>query len=162
MADHASRNLHNLLVKRPEFDQGDYVAAMKGAVSDEDGVLLESFKHETSEPAMSGSTVAACFVNLTKGELVVANLGDSHVILAERDPKTEYPYHIVGAGLLAPHWVLSSADNSRISDVSPRLTSPTCPVNEPVSKKQAALSTHGAGPLVSVSAPLEEHTATKH
>lgn len=45
---------------------------------------------------MSGSTVAVCLINLTVGELVVSNLGDSHVILAERDPKTEYPYHIVG------------------------------------------------------------------
>lgn len=101
VADHASRNLHHLLAKRAEFDQGDYVAAIKGALSDEDGILLETFKHETAEPAMSGSTVATCFVNLTKGELVVSNLGDSHVILAERDPKTEHPYHIVrGASAL--------------------------------------------------------------
>jgi serine/threonine protein phosphatase PrpC len=50
---------------------------------------------ESVEPAVSGSTVAVCLINLTAGELVVSNLGDSHVILAERDPKTEYPYHIV-------------------------------------------------------------------
>jgi hypothetical protein len=45
---------------------------------------------------MSGSTAAICLINLTEGELVVSNLGDSHVLLAERDPKTECPYHIVG------------------------------------------------------------------
>lgn len=60
-----------------------------------DGELLETFKHKTSEPAMSGSTVAVCFVNLTTGDFIVSNLGDSCVILAERDPKTDRPYHIV-------------------------------------------------------------------
>lgn len=68
---------------------------MKAALADEDGVLLDNFMRESVEPAVSGSTVAVCLINLTAGELVVSNLGDSHVILAERDPKTEYPYHIV-------------------------------------------------------------------
>lgn len=95
VSDHASKNLHKLLTKRSEFDDGDYVAAMKAALADEDGILLDSFRVETSEPAVSGSTVAACLMNLTKGELVVSNLGDSHVILAERNPQTEHPYHIV-------------------------------------------------------------------
>ncbi|CAL5872650.1 uncharacterized protein PFLUO_LOCUS6916 [Penicillium psychrofluorescens] len=94
VSEHASRNLHHILAKRPEFDQGDYVAAIRGALSDMDGELLETFKHKTSEPAMSGSTVAVCFVNLTTGDFIVSNLGDSCVILAERDPKTDRPYHI--------------------------------------------------------------------
>lgn len=68
---------------------------MKGALANEDGLLLDRFMRESVEPAVSGSTVAMCLINLTTGELVVSNLGDSHVILAERDPKTEYPYHIV-------------------------------------------------------------------
>lgn len=95
VADHASKNLHRLLAKQPEFDQGDYVAAIKAALSEEDGLLLDNFKIDSAEPAVSGSTVAVCFMNLTKGELVVSNLGDSHVILAERNPQTEHPYHIV-------------------------------------------------------------------
>lgn len=95
VSDHAKRNLHVLLAKRPEFDTGDYEGAMKGALSDEDAVLLESYKGETTEPAIAGSTVAICLLNLTKGDLVVGNLGDSHVILAERDPRTGQPYHIV-------------------------------------------------------------------
>ncbi|KAF3386243.1 Protein phosphatase [Penicillium rolfsii] len=94
VADHASKNLHNLLAQRPELQRRDYAAAMKAALADEDGVLLDTFMRETVEPAVSGSTVAVCLINLTAGELVVSNLGDSHVILAERDPKTEYPYHI--------------------------------------------------------------------
>lgn len=71
---------------------------MKGALADEDGLLLARFMRESVEPAVSGSTVAICLINLTTGELIVSNLGDSHVILAERDPKTEYPYHIVWSG----------------------------------------------------------------
>ncbi|KAF4217368.1 hypothetical protein CNMCM8980_007928 [Aspergillus fumigatiaffinis] len=94
VSDHASRNLHLLLAKRPEFDQGDYEAAIRGALIDEDAVLLDTFNNLTTEPAVSGSTVALCFVNLTKGDLVVANLGDSHVILAERDNRTDHPSQI--------------------------------------------------------------------
>lgn len=97
VSEHASRNLHLIFAKRPEFDKGDYEGAIKGALTDEDGVLLNNFKTKTNEPAISGSTVAICFVNLTKGEMVVANLGDSHVILAERDPRSDHPYHIVSS-----------------------------------------------------------------
>ncbi|CEJ55917.1 hypothetical protein PMG11_02147 [Penicillium brasilianum] len=94
VADHASKNLHNLLAQRPELQRGDYAAAMRAALAEEDRLLLDNFMRESVEPAVSGSTVAVCLINLTTGELVVSNLGDSHVILAERDPKTEFPYHI--------------------------------------------------------------------
>lgn len=92
VSEHASQTLHHLLAKRPEFERGDYALAIKAALRDEDSLLLERFKYE---PAISGSTAAVSFINLTTGELVVSNLGDSHVILAERDPHTEHPYHIV-------------------------------------------------------------------
>lgn len=95
VAEHVSHKLHHLLAQRPEFARGDYVLAMKAALADEDGLLLEQFQRESAEPAISGSTAAVCLVNLTTGELVISNLGDSHVILAERDPHTERPYHIV-------------------------------------------------------------------
>lgn len=95
MAEHASKRLHGLIANRPEFKQGDYAGAIQGAFSEEDSLLFEKFKHESDEPAVSGSTAAICLINLTQGELVCSNLGDSHVILAERDPKTENPFHIV-------------------------------------------------------------------
>lgn len=95
VSEHACRNLHRIFAKRPEFDKGDYEGAIKAALTEEDGILLDNFKTRTTEPAISGSTVAICFVNLTKGEMVVANLGDSHVALAERDPRSDHPYHIV-------------------------------------------------------------------
>lgn len=87
--------MHELIVKRPEFGKGDYAGAIKGALSDEDNLLLENFKAEGEEAAFSGSTAAICLIDLTQGELIVSNLGDSHVILAERDPQTDHPYHIV-------------------------------------------------------------------
>ena len=95
VSEHARRNLHLLIAKRPEFDEGNYEEAIKGALTDEDNILLDNFKRDNTEPAVSGSTVAICFINLTKGEMVVANLGDSHVVLAERDPRNENPYRIV-------------------------------------------------------------------
>lgn len=96
--------MHFLLAKRPEFDKGDYEAAIKAALRDEDALLLESYRNETREPAVSGSTVALCFLNLSTGELVVANLGDSHAVLAERDPRTDTPFHIVSCP--PPFWLL--------------------------------------------------------
>ncbi|KAJ5550895.1 hypothetical protein N7535_001167 [Penicillium sp. DV-2018c] len=94
VSDHLKDSLHNLLAQRPEFEKDDWATAIKEALAQEDRILLERFKNESVEPAISGSTVAMCCINLTHGELVVSNLGDSHVILAERDPKTEHPYHV--------------------------------------------------------------------
>lgn len=88
-------------------------------------MLLDRFKNETAEPAISGSTVAVCCINLTQGELVASNLGDSHVILAERDPKTEHPYHVVR--ITPSNEKGSMADSKPPRDVSQRLTSPRCP-----------------------------------
>lgn len=96
VSEHVHKSLHHLLGQRPEFEQDDWAAAIKAALAEEDSILLDRFEHESAEPAISGSTVAMCCLNLTKGELMVSNLGDSHVILAERDRKTEHPYHIVG------------------------------------------------------------------
>ncbi|KAJ6138027.1 hypothetical protein N7471_004513 [Penicillium samsonianum] len=94
VSEQVNNSLHHLLGRRPEFERDDWAAAIKAALAEEDSILLDRFKYESAEPAISGSTVAICCVNLTKGELLVSNLGDSHVIFAERDPKTEHPYHI--------------------------------------------------------------------
>ena len=73
----------------------DYEAALKGALADEDALLLERIQDRSMEAAISGSTVALCFVNLSTGDLVVGNLGDSHAVLADRDPKTNLSYSVV-------------------------------------------------------------------
>ncbi|KAJ5789690.1 uncharacterized protein N7518_006701 [Penicillium psychrosexuale] len=94
VSDHVNGCLHHLIGRHPEFERGNWPAAIKASLAEEDSIMLDRFKHESAEPAISGSTVALCCINLSKGELVVSNLGDSHVILAERDRKTEHPYHI--------------------------------------------------------------------
>ncbi|KAJ5846656.1 Protein phosphatase 2C [Penicillium rubens] len=94
VSEHVKNSLHHLFGRRPEFEREDWAGAIKEALAEEDRILLDRFKYESVEPAVSGSTVAMCCINLTKGELFVSNLGDSHVILAERDPQTEHPYHI--------------------------------------------------------------------
>lgn len=87
--------MYKLIAKRPEFDAGDYEEAIKGALTDEDKILLDSVDSQSKEASVSGSTVAICLMNLTKGDLVVGNLGDSHIVLAERHPKSGEPYNIV-------------------------------------------------------------------
>ncbi|KAL1884599.1 hypothetical protein Plec18167_002189 [Paecilomyces lecythidis] len=94
VAEHARKNLPRLLVKRPEFEAGDYETAIREAFLDEDKILLDKFMSESTEPAITGSTVALCFANLTKGILVVGNLGDSHIVLAERDPSGDKPRNV--------------------------------------------------------------------
>lgn len=146
VSGHASKNLHKLLAKRSEFDDGDYTAAMKAALADEDGMLLDRFKAESKEPAVSGSTVAACLMNLTKGELVVSNLGDSHVILAERHPQTEHPYHIVRDKIHSPDTKVYQQLKDR-SAASLRPTSRRYLASARASRKLAVPLKCGAGSL---------------
>ncbi|KAL1985652.1 hypothetical protein VTN96DRAFT_7519 [Rasamsonia emersonii] len=89
VSEHVRRHLPNLLSSRPEFEDGDYETAIAKAFEDEDAILLENVMSNDTEPIVSGSTVAVCIVNLTKGVLVVGNVGDSHIMFAQRDPATE-------------------------------------------------------------------------
>lgn len=117
VAEHARQNLHLLLTRRPEFYRMDYEAALRGALADEDALLLERFQDKSMESAICGSTVAICFVNLSTGDLVVGNLGDSRAVLAERDPKTNLSYSIVSH----PHISFSSQE-SKTDPVQQSLT----------------------------------------
>ena len=123
------------------------MGAIKAAMSDEDCLLLDSFKYESAEPAIAGSTAAVCLVNLTQGELIVSNLGDSHVILAERDPQTDLPHHIVRGPL--------DQKGRRImthpSDDLRRHTSQKSPVNDNASRRLGDRSPYAMGQLGSVS-----------
>lgn len=90
VSEHVRQNLPNLLVKRPEFEKGDYEAAIVKAFEDEDALLLRSVMEENPGPVIAGSTVALCLVNLTKGVMVSGNVGDSHIFLARRDEGSEF------------------------------------------------------------------------
>ncbi|QKX62799.1 uncharacterized protein TRUGW13939_09964 [Talaromyces rugulosus] len=89
VSEHVRQNILRLLVERPEFSQGDYEIAITKAFAEEDALLLKHAMDEDIEPVVAGSTVALCLVNLTKGIMVVGNVGDSHILLAKRDPQDE-------------------------------------------------------------------------
>ena len=89
VSEHVRQNILRLLVERPEFSQGDYEIAITRAFAEEDALLLKHAMDEDIEPVIAGSTVALCLVNLTKGIMVVGNVGDSHILLAKRDPQDE-------------------------------------------------------------------------
>ncbi|OKL64602.1 hypothetical protein UA08_00117 [Talaromyces atroroseus] len=89
VSEHVRQSLPALLIKRPEFTKGDYETAIIRAFEDEDQLLLQMAMEDDTEPVIAGSTVALCLVNMTKGLMVVGNVGDSHIFLARRDPATE-------------------------------------------------------------------------
>ncbi|KAI9372314.1 phosphatase 2C-like domain-containing protein [Aspergillus egyptiacus] len=88
VAKHAKDHLPRFLLESAEFLQGNYERGMQKAIEKEDRALFEEFKHGEDEYASSGSTVSIAVVDLTKGILVVGNLGDSHILLAERDTES--------------------------------------------------------------------------
>ncbi|GKZ85623.1 hypothetical protein AnigIFM56816_011593 [Aspergillus niger] len=68
-----------------ELRQGNYESAIEQAIQAEEEELLQGFWAGEELFAVAGSTAALVVVNLTRGILVVANLGDSHVLLGEAD-----------------------------------------------------------------------------
>ncbi|OJI87706.1 hypothetical protein ASPTUDRAFT_80838 [Aspergillus tubingensis CBS 134.48] len=85
VAEHASKNIRRLLTISKELRQGNYESAIEQAIQAEEKELLQGFWAGEELYAVAGSTAALVFVNLTRGILVVANLGDSHVLLGEAD-----------------------------------------------------------------------------
>lgn len=90
VSEHVRQNLIHLLVNRPEFENGDYETAIVKSFQDEDELLLRSVMDENTGPVIAGSTVALCLVNLTKGLMVIGNVGDSHILLARRDEGSNF------------------------------------------------------------------------
>ncbi|PYH55057.1 uncharacterized protein BO96DRAFT_435407 [Aspergillus niger CBS 101883] len=85
VAEHASKNIRRLLISSGELRQGNYESAIERAIQAEEEELLQGFWAGEELFAVAGSTAALVVVNLTRGILVVANLGDSHVLLGEAD-----------------------------------------------------------------------------
>jgi protein phosphatase 1A len=61
---------------------------MQAAIDKEDELLLQGFRDGQDFFATSGSTASLALVDMKKGVLVVGNIGDSHILMAERDPET--------------------------------------------------------------------------
>lgn len=77
MAEHAKNNLISAIDRRLAICD-DYEQAIKDAMVEEDTAIR---KTGMLQP---GSTAALALVNVKEGFVVVGDLGDSHVVLAER------------------------------------------------------------------------------
>ncbi|KAL4864337.1 hypothetical protein BDV12DRAFT_14816 [Aspergillus spectabilis] len=86
VAKHAQNTILQFLLASPEFLKGNYEQAMQDAIDKEEETLFKEFRNGSNKFVVSGSTVSIAVVNLTSGILVVGNLGDSHILMAERDP----------------------------------------------------------------------------
>lgn len=84
VADHASKNLHVNLVSSPAFQAGNYEKAVHDAIQAEEKQLFDGFVNGKNDASGSGSTVSLALIDLTKAELVIASLGDSHISLGEQ------------------------------------------------------------------------------
>ncbi|KAL3463622.1 phosphatase 2C-like domain-containing protein [Aspergillus heterothallicus] len=86
VAEHALQHIPNSLFDSPGFREGDYERAMQSAIDQEDKALFKGFHDGEMRFSTAGSTVTLALVDFVKRTLLVGNLGDSHAMLAERDP----------------------------------------------------------------------------
>ncbi|RAL14149.1 uncharacterized protein BO97DRAFT_469400 [Aspergillus homomorphus CBS 101889] len=83
VAIHARENIPKYIKESAELETGDYEGAITEAIRKEEQQLLHEFWEGEDKHALAGTTMALCLVNLTRGVLVVANVGDSDVMLGE-------------------------------------------------------------------------------
>ncbi|KAL4762479.1 PP2C family serine/threonine-protein phosphatase [Aspergillus foveolatus] len=88
VSNHAKEHIPLILFESDEFKSGNYQGAMQAAIDKEDELLLQGFREGQNFFATSGSTASLALVDMKKGVLVVGNIGDSHILMAERDPET--------------------------------------------------------------------------
>ena len=88
VSEHEAQNLHKQFLTSPHLRAGRYEEAIREAIKREDKALLKELQEGigNEEYAASGSTVSICVINLTRGVLVIGNLGDSPILLAECKP----------------------------------------------------------------------------
>ncbi|BAE61257.1 unnamed protein product [Aspergillus oryzae RIB40] len=89
VSKHANENILRFLQESPELESGRYEEAIKEAIKKEEAELLKDFRDGEEQFATSGSTAALALVNLTQGFLVIGNLGDSHILMADYTSSSE-------------------------------------------------------------------------
>ncbi|KAB8219262.1 phosphatase 2C-like domain-containing protein [Aspergillus novoparasiticus] len=89
VSKHANENIQRFLQESPELESGQYEEAIKQAIKKEEAELLKGFRNGEEQFATSGSTAALTLVNLTQGFLVIGNLGDSHILMADYTSSSE-------------------------------------------------------------------------
>ncbi|KAL4940179.1 hypothetical protein BDV06DRAFT_213708 [Aspergillus oleicola] len=85
VSKHAKAHIPSLIFSSPSFKTGDYEEALQDAINKEDALLMQEFQKGENAYALAGSTASIALVDLRRGVLVVGNVGDSHIILAEKD-----------------------------------------------------------------------------
>ncbi|KAL4932447.1 PP2C family serine/threonine-protein phosphatase [Aspergillus undulatus] len=85
VSKHAKEHIPKLVFDSAQFKSGEYEQALQEAINQEDELLKSEFHKGHNNFALAGSTVSIALVDLRKGLLVVGNVGDSHIFLAERD-----------------------------------------------------------------------------
>ncbi|KAL4961611.1 PP2C family serine/threonine-protein phosphatase [Aspergillus stella-maris] len=85
VSKHAKTHIADLIFSSPSFKSGNYEDAIQEAINKEDELLLKEFQQGENAYALAGSTASIALLDLKRGVLVVGNVGDSHIILAERD-----------------------------------------------------------------------------
>ncbi|KAL4914410.1 phosphatase 2C-like domain-containing protein [Aspergillus aurantiobrunneus] len=88
VAKHAREYVPQLVFESLDAKKGNYETAMQAAIDQEDTLLLREFSDGEDQFATAGSTVSLALVDLKEGVLVVGNLGDSHILLAEKDAQS--------------------------------------------------------------------------
>ncbi|KAE8415588.1 phosphatase 2C-like domain-containing protein [Aspergillus pseudocaelatus] len=83
VSKHANESIRRFLQESPHLGSGLYEEAIKEAVKKEEADLLNEFRDGEEQFATTGSTASLALVNLTQGFLVVGNLGDSHILMAD-------------------------------------------------------------------------------
>ncbi|KAL4900855.1 hypothetical protein BDW74DRAFT_182440 [Aspergillus multicolor] len=88
VSTHAKEHIPRLLLESAAFKAGNYEQAMQEAIDREDDLLMQGFNGGEDAFAVSGSTASLALLDMKRGVLVVGNIGDSHVLMAERESET--------------------------------------------------------------------------
>ncbi|KAL3481453.1 phosphatase 2C-like domain-containing protein [Aspergillus californicus] len=121
VAQHAKKNVPVFIFESSEFLEGNYERAMQVAMEREDKCLFDEFCHGEDRFSDSGTTVSIALINLTRGILVVGNLGDSHILLAEREPDSPQLKSV--DRLTESHKPETPAEKQRIEDAGGKIHS---------------------------------------
>jgi len=112
VAEHAKNNLISTIDRRLTICD-DYEQAIKDAMVEEDTTIRRTGMLQP------GSTVALALVNVKEGFVVVGDLGDSHVVLADRVPEKKGIYKAKCLSFAQKPW--SKEERERIHDAGGKL-----------------------------------------
>jgi len=118
VADHVKEHLTRLLEELlRKGDPTDYEGALRTALKNEDSLLWEA------DMKRSGATAVVALIDVRRSLLIGSDIGDSHMILAERTGKYDAPWGI--RRLTTPHKPDVPSEKDRVEDAGGRVTNDT-------------------------------------